>query len=116
MEDMSWTLITNKVKEHIGFHYLLTKATTVYFDLCGIEYIPQEVLSKIKDKPLTHNIFRIEDDGFIAYGFCCIAFIEYMIEVKTFLNYTNLFCTNDYKNNDKIIHTYFKEKCGKPWS
>ena len=31
----------------------------VYFDSFGIEYIPQEVLNKIKDKSIAHNIFRI---------------------------------------------------------
>ena len=31
----------------------------IYFDSFGTEYIPQEVLKKIKDKSITHNIFRI---------------------------------------------------------
>ena len=30
-----------------------------YFDSFRIEYIPQEVLNKIKDKSITHNIFGI---------------------------------------------------------
>ena len=34
----------------------------VYFDSFGIEYIPQEVLNKIKDKSIAHNIFRIQDN------------------------------------------------------
>ena len=29
---------------------------------------------------------------------------------KNLLNYTNLFCMNDYKNNDKKIHKCLKEK------
>ena len=32
----------------------------VYFDSFGIEYIPQEVLNKLKDKSITRNIFRIQ--------------------------------------------------------
>ena len=43
-------------------------------------------------------------------GFCCIAFIEYMLAGKTLLDYTNLFSLNDYKKNDKIIYKYFKYK------
>ena len=42
--------------------------------------------------------------------FYCIAFIEYMLAGKTFLNYTNLFSPNDYKKNDKIIYQYAKDK------
>ena len=37
----------------------------MYFDYFGIEYIPQEVLSKIKYKSITYDIFRIQDDDFI---------------------------------------------------
>ena len=33
--------------------------TAVYFEYFGIEYIPQEVLNKIRDKSITHNVFRI---------------------------------------------------------
>ena len=40
----------------------------------------------------------------------CIAFIEYMLTVKTFLDYTSLFSPNDYKKNEKIIYKYFKDK------
>ena len=34
----------------------------VYFDSFGIEHIPQEVLSKISNKLINHNIFRIQDN------------------------------------------------------
>ena len=52
----------------------------VYFDSFGIEYIPQEVLNKMKDKSITHNIFRIQDNESIMRGFYCIAFIEIWIQ------------------------------------
>ena len=47
----------------------------VHFDSFGIEYIPKEALNKIKDKSITHNIFRIQDNKSIICGFYCIAFI-----------------------------------------
>ena len=34
------------------------KNLAIYFDYFGIEYIPQEVLNKIRDISVTHNIFR----------------------------------------------------------
>ena len=71
------------VKEHTGFHYLLTEMQLHTF---GIEYIPQEVLSKIKNKSITHNIFRIQDNESIMCGFYCIAFIEHVLLGKTLLN------------------------------
>ena len=88
--------MTNKVKEHIGFHYLLTE-THLFFDSFGIEYNPQEVLHKITDNAISHNIFRIQSDCFMMCRFYCIAFIEYMIAGKTLLDYTILFSPHEYK-------------------
>ena len=39
---------------------LIDRNTAVYFDSFGIEYIPQEVLNKIRDKSIPRNIFRIQ--------------------------------------------------------
>ena len=82
---------------------LFWKKTAVHFDSFGIEYIPQELLDKIKDKSITQNIFIIQDNESIMCGFYCIAFIEYILAGKTLLDNINLFCPNDYKKNDKII-------------
>ena len=49
--------------KHIGCHYLLTYSCI--FLLLGIEYILQEVLNKIKDKSITHNMFRTQDNDSI---------------------------------------------------
>ena len=68
----------------------------ICFASFGIEYIPQEVLNKIRDKSVTHNIFRIQDNKSIMCGFYYIAFIEYMLAGKTLLDYTN-----DYKKYAK---------------
>ena len=45
-------------------------------------------------------------------GFCCIAFIGYMITGKTLLDYTNLLFPNDYQKNEKIIYKYLKDNYG----
>ena len=72
-------------------------------DYFRIKYIPQEGLNKIRDKSITHNIFNIQDNESIMYGFYCIAFIEYMLAGKTLLDCTNLFSLNNYK------YKYFKK-------
>ena len=98
-------------KNNKGTHWVslfINKNTAVYFDSLGIEYIPKEVLNKIKDKSITDNIHKIQDNETIMCGVSCIAFIEYMLAVKTLLDYTNLFSPNDRK--DKIVYKYFKDK------
>ena len=86
----------------------------MYFDSFGIEHIPQKVVNKIRDKSITHKIFRIQEDDSVVCAFCFIAFIECMIRGKASVDYANLFSPNDYKKNDKIICTYFKDKYDKP--
>ena len=70
--------------------------TAVHSDSFRIEYIPQKVLDKIKDKSITHNIFRTQDNDSVMCGFYFITFIEYMLSGKTLLNYTNLFSMNEW--------------------
>ena len=96
-----------------SFHWVslfIDRNTAVYLDSFVIKYIPQEVVNKIRDRSINPNIFRIQDNDFIMYGFHCIAFIKYMLVGKTLLDYTNYFSPNDYKKNDKIIYKYFKDK------
>ena len=86
--------------------------TAVYFDSLGIEYIPQKVISKIKDKSITHNVFRIQYYSSIICRFYCITFTEYTAAGKTLLDYTELLCPNYYKKNGNIIYWYIKTKHG----
>ena len=88
-----------KSKEKHWVSLFIDTNTAVYLDSFGIE-----VLNKIRDKSITHNIFKIQDNNSIMCGFYCIAFIEYMLSGKTLLDYTNLFSQNDYKKNDKTIY------------
>ena len=78
------------VKEKHWVSLFIDKNIVMYFDSFGIEYIPQEVLNKIRDKSVTDNIFRVQDNECIICGFYCIAFIEYMLAGKALLDCTNL--------------------------
>ena len=87
-------------KNSKGTHWV---SLFIDINLFEIEYISQEVLNKIKGKAITQKISKIQDNESIMCGFCCIAFIEYMLARKIVLDYTNLFSLNDYKRNDRII-------------
>ena len=43
----------------------------------------------------------------IMCGYFCIEFINYMPKGKKFLDYTNSFSPNDFKNNDRVIKGIF---------
>ena len=46
----------------------------------------------------------------IMCGYFCIEFINYMLKGKTLLDYTNLFCPNDFKKNGQVIKRIFKNE------
>ena len=82
-----------KLKKNIGFLSFIDRNTAAYFDSFGFEYIHQDVLSKVKEKSITHSIFRIEANASIMCRFCCIAFKENMKTEKTLLG-SNLSFSN----------------------
>ena len=99
--------------ENTGTHWIvvLVKSNEViHFDSFGVEYIPKEIMEKIKNsfKNIKSNIFRIQDNSSITCGYFCILFIEYMLNNKTLTDFTNLFSPCDFKKNDEIIKSYFK--------
>ena len=74
-----------KLKEHSGFHYLLTE-----MELYTLILLELNIFLEIRDKSekfISHNIFRIQDNDSILYGICCMAFIEYMLAGKTLFKY-----------------------------
>ena len=80
-----WSILV--VKKFKGTHWVslfIDRNTAVYIDAFEIEYIPLELLNKIKDKSITQNIFRIQDNESVMCRFYCITFIEYMLAGKTF--------------------------------
>ena len=81
----------------------------IYFDSFGIEHIPSEINKFIGNKIIKSNIFRLQAYDSIMCGYFCIEFINYMLEGKTLLDYTNLFSPNDFKKNYQIIKRIFKK-------
>ena len=65
-------VINFKDNKIIGTHWVLLfidRNKAVYFHSFGIKYIPPEVLNKIKVKPITHNMFRMQDNDSVMCGF-----------------------------------------------
>ena len=78
-----------------------------YFDSFGVEHIPKEIKTFIKNKNIKTNIFRMQAYDSIMCGYFCISFIDFMLARKTLTEYTNIFSSNNFKENDDIILNYF---------
>ena len=83
-------------------HYNVT-----YFNSFGVEHIPKEIKTFIKNKNITTNIFKIQAYDSIMCGYSCIGFIDFMLTRKILTEFTNLFSPNNFKKNDDIILNYF---------
>ena len=99
-----------------GTHWIALfckKNEIIYFDSFGVEYIPEEIKEFIKEFPgnksIKTNIFRVQGNNSIMCGYFCIGFIDFMLAVKKLTDYTNLFSPHDFKKNDNLILSYFKD-------
>ena len=61
-----------------------------------------------EDENIITNIYRIQACNLIMCGYFCVGFIDFMLKGKNLLEYKNLFSSNEYKKNDKIILKYFQ--------
>ena len=99
--------------ENTGTHWVslfVKPKEVIYFDSFGIEHIPKEINKFIGNSDIKSKIFRIQAYDSIMCGYFCIEFINYMLKGKNLLDYANLFSTNDFKDNDKIIKKIFKKR------
>ena len=99
--------------ENTGTHWvsLFVKSKyTVYFDSFGVEHVPKEISKFIGNNKIKSNIFRIQVYDSNMCGYFCIESIDYMLNSKTLLDYTNLFSPNDFKINDQVIKRILKNE------
>ena len=80
-----------------------------YFDSFGAKYILKEYKRFLGNKYVTTNIYRIQANDSKMCGYFCIGFINFVLNGKSLLNYTNLnYTPNEYEKNYKITRKYFQ--------
>ena len=77
----------------------------VYFDSFGVEHVPEEIQKFVGNK----NISRVQTNDSIMCEYFCTGFIDLMLAGRKLTDYTSLFSPYDFKKNDNIILSYFKE-------
>ena len=82
----------------------------VYFDSLGVEHVPKEIKEFVGNKNVKDNIFLVQANDSVMCGYFCIGFIDSMLAGKKLTDYTNLFSPHDFKKNDNIILSYFKNE------
>ena len=90
--------------------YFVTEIKLLFFDSFGVEHIPEEIEKFIRNKNIKTNIFQVQASDSVMCGNFCIGFITFMLAGKKLTHYTNLFSPHDFKKNDNIILSYFKNE------
>ena len=97
----------------VGTHWIALickKNETVYFDSFCVEHVPEEIKEFVRNKNIKANIFRVQANNSVMCGYFRIGFIDFMLADKKLTDYTNLFSPHDFKKNDNIILSYFKNE------
>ena len=79
----------------VGTHWIAlfcNKNTIIYFDSFGVEHIPKEIKKFIENKSIKTNIFRVQENDSIMYGYFVLHLLILFLQVKT-----NLFSPHDLK-------------------
>ena len=82
----------------------------IYFNSFGVEHVHEEIKKFVGNKTIKANIFQVQANDSIMCGYFCIRFIDFMPAVKKLTDYTSLFSPHDFKKNDEIILSYFKDE------
>ena len=97
----------------VGTHWLAlycNRNEIVYIDSFGAEHVPEEIKILGGNKNIKANIFRVQENDSVMCGYFCIGFIDFMLADKKLTDYTNLFSAYDFKENDDIILSHFKNE------
>ena len=95
-----------QIQAHIGF---CNRSKIVYFDRFGVEHLPEEIKEFVGNENIIANLFRVQANDSVMCGYFCIGFIDFMLTGKKLTDFTGLFSPYDFKENDNIILSYFKD-------
>ena len=97
----------------VGTHWIAlfcNRNEIVYFDSFGVEHVLEEIKESIGNKNIKTNIFRVQANDSVMCGYFCIGFIDFMLAGKKLTDFTSMFSPYDFKKNDGIILSYFKDE------
>ena len=66
------------------------------------------LFQKKGNKNIITDSYRMQAENSIMCGYICTGFIDFILKGKSLIDYTNLFSSNQYRKNDKIILKYFQ--------
>ena len=99
-----------QMQTHIAWIALFcNRSEIVYLDSFGVEHVPEEIKEFVGNKNIIANIFQVQANNSVMCGYFRIRFIDFMLAGKNMTDFMSMFSTYDFKKNDHIILSYFKD-------
>ena len=97
----------------LGTHWIVlfcNRNEIVYFDSFGVEHVPEKIKKFVGNKNITANLFRVQANNSVMCRYFYTGFIDFMLAGKKLTDYTNMFSPYDFKKDDDVILSYFKNE------
>ena len=97
----------------VGTHWIAlfcNRNEIVYFNSFCVEHVPEEIKEFVGNKNIIGNIFWVQANDSVMRGYFCTGLVDFLLAGKKLTDYTSLFSPHDYKKNDDIILSYFKNE------
>ena len=97
----------------LGTHWIVlfcNRNEIVYFDSFGVEHVPEKIKKFVGNKNITANLFRVQANNSVMCGYFYTGYIDFMLAGKKLTDYTNMFSPYDFKKDDDVILSYFKNE------
>ena len=97
----------------IGTHWIAlfwNRSEIVYSSSFGVEHGSEEIKEFVGNKNIIANIFGAKANNLVIFGYVCIGFIDFMLAGKNLTDFTSMSSPNDFKKNDSIILSCFKDE------
>ena len=107
---LDWTYGIN-VDEYadVSAHWIAlfcNRSEIAYFNCFGVE----QKFKNLSEKNIIANIFRVQANNSVICGNLCIGFIDFVLAGNKLTNFKSQFSPYDFKKNDNIILSYFKDE------
>ena len=83
---------------------------TYWIAFISIVLVLNMFLKKLKNYSGITNIFRVQANNSVMRSYFCTGFIDFMLAGKNLTDFKSIFSPYDFKRNDNIILSYFKDE------
>ena len=95
---------------HIGLLYYVTEMKLFILIVLVLNMFLKKLKNLLAIKTIKANTFQAQANNSVMCRYFCIGFIDFMLAGKKLTDYTNFFSPHDFKKNDDIILSYFKNE------